>query len=413
MTNPRLQTFARKDVAASEYSRLGAAGARAVESPEFAHLTGSLRDKCRNEALRESVRQELKWAKPPTGSFLYEEVQTHHERAKAPEQEKPKRRPPKKRGPPSPKPPPPAKLSKQAPAPAKPAPLADQNAHAGALVVAPAAAPSQLAQFHAAVELAEKARTGKKVGARGAKPKACEVRRAGEDDDKWRRFETRKDAAAAFSGLTAPDVTKLCNDDPRALATLRPTLCGKFEARNVGEGASVSKTEANSRVLHAAGFSFTTRLDVGSDAAALGVVQRGPWEIVDLPPPQSWGNALESMGEFSEEDWHKFVAATREAENERVRQVRTATLREKADAALLAARQAGTAGHDGYVDEDFDIERAEREDREAELDRLRRRGAPDWMQRVAEDEIKARRRRAWWREQKQRVGPPNNYFASL
>ena len=126
---------------------------------------------------------------------------------------------------------------------------------------------------------------------------------------------------------------------PPRRATLRPTLCGKFEARNVGEGASVSKTEANSRVLHAAGFSFTTRLDVGSDAAALGVVQRGPWEIVDLPPPQSWGNALESMGEFSEEDWHKFVAATREAEAARVDQARTARLAGPMQDALRAARR--------------------------------------------------------------------------
>ena len=54
-----------------------------------------------------------------------------------------------------------------------------------------------------------------------------------------------------------------------------------------------------------------------------------------------------------------------------------------------------------------------REDREADLDRLRETDAPRWMQRVAEDEIKARPRRAWWREQKQRVGSPNPYFASL
>ena len=145
MTNPRPRTFARKDVAASEYSRLGAAGARAVESPEFAHLTGSLRDKCRNEALRESVRQELKWAKPPTGSFLYEEVQTHHERAKAPEQEKPKRRPPKKRGPPSPSPPPPPKRATPTPAPAKP--LASQDLNQGESGGATVAAPSQLTQL--------------------------------------------------------------------------------------------------------------------------------------------------------------------------------------------------------------------------------------------------------------------------
>ena len=65
------------------------------------------------------------------------------------------------------------------------------------------------------------------------------------------------------------------------------------------------------------------------------------------------------------------------------------------------------------MDEDYDFERAEREDREAELDRLRKTDAPDWKVRVAEDEIKARRRRAWWREHKQRVGSPNGYFASL
>ena len=80
---------------------------------------------------------------------------------------------------------------------------------------------------------------------------------------------------------------------------------------------------------------------------------------------------------------------------------------------LAVAHAAGTAGHGGYVDEDFDIERAEREDREAELDHLRETDAPRWKVRVAEDEIKARRRRAWWREQKQRVGSPNPYFASL
>ena len=73
MTDPRQLTFARKDVDKSDWPKLGAAGAQLVESSKFAHL-GSLRDKCRNEALRESVRRELKWDKPPTSSFLFEEV---------------------------------------------------------------------------------------------------------------------------------------------------------------------------------------------------------------------------------------------------------------------------------------------------------------------------------------------------
>ena len=66
-----------------EWPKLGAAGARAVESPEFANLTGTLQRKCFDEALRERVRQELKWDKPPTAGFLEEEIRNHLTRAKA------------------------------------------------------------------------------------------------------------------------------------------------------------------------------------------------------------------------------------------------------------------------------------------------------------------------------------------
>jgi hypothetical protein len=60
---------------------------------------------------------------------------------------------------------------------------------------------------------------------------ACEIRRAGAK--KWRRFASRKDGAAAFTGLHPADVTRLINDP----ATARDAVRGKFEARNAGDAS--------------------------------------------------------------------------------------------------------------------------------------------------------------------------------
>ena len=62
-----------------------------------------------------------------------------------------------------------------------------------------------------------------------ANSSACEARRIG--DKKWRRFASRTDAAAAFPGLYASDISKLINHPTKARSTIR----GMYEARNVGD----------------------------------------------------------------------------------------------------------------------------------------------------------------------------------
>ena len=305
---------------------------------KYADLPGNDQKKCRDEALLEDVRVKMGWDYAPGSGFLFDEVRDHRERAEAPEQEKPKRRAPTRRRSPSPSPPPPAKRSEPTPAPAKPAPLAEQDLNEGQPCAATAEASSELAQFRAAVELAEKARTGEKVVLPGSGGlKACEVRLAGEGDDKWRPFKTRKDAAAAFPGLTAPYVSQLCNN------TATSAVCAKWEARDVDEGASISKAQAYVSLLSGAGFRFNNA-NVGSDADALAVVQRGGWKVVDLPPPQSWEDALKSMGEFNESQLRNFAAATAEAEAARVDQARTAHLASVRPTQILSRRAAAAAG---------------------------------------------------------------------
>ncbi|CAH0373145.1 unnamed protein product [Pelagomonas calceolata] len=58
--------------------------------------------------------------------------------------------------------------------------------------------------------------------------RACEVRRVG--DKKWRRFASRKDAAAAFPELSGSDISKLITKPTKA----RPSVRGMYEARSVG-----------------------------------------------------------------------------------------------------------------------------------------------------------------------------------
>ena len=339
----------------------------------FANLPGSDEKKCQNEALREAVKKEMEWPHPPGGRLLFTQLQLHRERAKAPEKKPPKRRgPPKKRGPPSPSPPPSAKRSESEPAPAKAAPLAEQNRNTSAIVATNASSPfetwsGQLAQAIAAFN-------GEKVaGGAGSIPKACEVRLAGEGDDKWRRFKRRKDAAAAFSGLTATDVTKLCKK------TASPFLLAKgFEARDVDEGLSMSKREPYASVLRAANLCFR-QADVSSDEGAWKVSGRGAWEVDGQPPPESWGLTLERFGEFSEEVWRKFTAATGEAEAARVRLKHAATLTGTARLAMIRSRRAAAAASaratsealrslidEGFVSEgDLDVIRAD--DREIQI----------------------------------------------
>ena len=60
---------------------------------------------------------------------------------------------------------------------------------------------------------------------------ACEVRQVG---DKWRRFASRKDAAAAFPGLWRCDIGTLINNPSKSCYR------GKYEARNVGDKSSDS-----------------------------------------------------------------------------------------------------------------------------------------------------------------------------
>jgi len=61
---------------------------------------------------------------------------------------------------------------------------------------------------------------------------ACEVRRIG--DKKWRRFASRKDAAAAFPKMWHCDIGTLINNPTKSFYR------GKYEARNVGDGSSDS-----------------------------------------------------------------------------------------------------------------------------------------------------------------------------
>ena len=110
------------------------------------------------------------------------------------------------------------------------------------------------------------------------------MRRVG--DKKWRKFASRTDAAAAFPGVSDADVSRLCNKTASAFL-----LAKGFEARDMDEGGSMSKRESYASVLRAVCLRFT-QADVSSDAGALSVVKRAAWAVVDLPPPQSWGNAL-------------------------------------------------------------------------------------------------------------------------
>ena len=273
------------DMEAGDDKKVGAY-VHTVLKTDFKHLKGADQKKCQDEGLVRAVQKKMRWDLPPAKAWLFTVLRSHRERAEAPEQEKPKRRAPTRRRSPSPSPPPPAKRSEPTPAPAKPVPLAEQNLNEDESGVAAADASSELDQLRAAVERAEKARTGEKVVLPGSGGlKACEVRLAGEGDDKWRPFKTRKDAAAAFPGLTAPYVSQLCNN------TATSAVCAKWEARDVDEGASISKAQAYVSLLSGAGFRFNNA-NVGSDADALAVVQRGGWKVVDLPPPQSWEDAL-------------------------------------------------------------------------------------------------------------------------
>lgn len=66
----------------------------------------------------------------------------------------------------------------------------------------------------------------------GPPPRACEVRRVG--DDKWRRFASRKDAVKAFPDLNNTIIKRLINDPTTTSAR------AKYEARNVdGSRAAV------------------------------------------------------------------------------------------------------------------------------------------------------------------------------
>ena len=272
----------------------------------FANLPGSDEKKCQNEALREAVKKEMEWPHPPGGRLLFTQLRLHRERAKAPEKKPPKRRgPPKKRGPPSPSPPPSAKRSESEPAPAKPAPLADKDPNAGASVVAPTESLIDYNQFRDLLERADKARTGEKVVLvkSSGRPKKVEMRRVG--DVEWRKFASQTDAAAAFPGLTAQDVSRLCHK------TASPELLAKeLEARDVDEGVSLSKVIIEyPRLLRAVRLCLR-QADVSSDEGALMVVKRAAWEVNGQPPPESWLDALKSLGKFNESQLCKFAAAT-------------------------------------------------------------------------------------------------------
>ena len=108
--------------------------------------------------------------------------------------------------------------------------------------------------------------------------------------------------------------------------------------RDDSPGGVISKREPYASVLRFVELRFTFR-DVGSDAGALRVVQRGPWEIDDQSPPESWDDALERLGKFNESQLRKFVAATAEAEAARVHLTHAATLAGPALTAMRAARR--------------------------------------------------------------------------
>jgi len=275
-------------------------------------------------------------------------------------------------------------------------------------VVATAKASSPFDEWQDDVELAEKALKGEKVEqASGGRSKEVEVRRIG--DTNWRKFAGRADAARAFSGLTASKVSLLCNGKGGKELRL------KYEARDVsGSLVPINIGGALRPVFDGLCLRFdTARINVADATGYASEVSSSiDWRAIGQSRPKDLLGVVQRCKTLKKEEWLKLGKATGEAEAARVLQTKTATLAGTARVELNSKRRDGTAGGDG-VDEDYDFERAEREDREAELDRLRKTDAPDWMQRVAEDEIKARRRRAWWRKHKQRVGSPNDYFASL
>ena len=344
------------DMEAGDDKKVGAY-VHTVLKTDFKHLKGADQKKCQDEGLVRAVQKKMRWDLPPAKAWLFTVLRSHRERAEAPEQEKPKRRAPTRRRSPSPSPPPPAKLSKPAPPPAKPAPPANQDPNASALDVATPSASSELDQLRALLERAEMARTGEKVvQVGGGRQKAVEMRRVGEAE--WRWFESRKDAAAAFPGVSTGDVLGLCTK------TASPFLLAKgFEARDVDEGGSMSKREPYAAVLRAAELRFT-QADVSSDAGALSVAKRAAWEVNGQPPPESWLDALKSLGKFNDSQFRKFAAATAEAEAARFYLMQAANM-EKARAASFVSRRAASVANAraeieamkdmiarGYFDED-------------------------------------------------------------
>ena len=371
MTDPRQTQFARKHVDASECPKLGAAGARLVESSDFAHVTGGLREKCRDEALRERVRQELKWDQPPTPSFLQEEVQKHRERAKAPEKPKPpKRRPPRARSPP-----PPAKRSEPelelgqsiedlaaalgcdveelradlarqaAAAAAPPAPLAIQDQDTGESAVVAVAPRTTIVD---AANYALRALAGgTHVTQRGAKK--VMVRKVG---DKWQEFKSGTEADRKVPGLKLGNVSALLGN--RA----SPELRSKFEARLISDEQPISQKVAFADFASAIGLKHSLYKAAAKGAASLNTCVAELVPRVVLPRsvekvPESWIDLLKCAASLSELEKGVTFAQTRRAENERVLEFYRSNLSGGARDALNQSRRLA-AEADAVADDDAD-----------------------------------------------------------
>jgi hypothetical protein len=284
-------------VDASECPKLGAAGARAVESPEFANLTGGLRAKCSDEALRESVRRDLKWDKPPTISFLFEEIQKHLTRAKAAKEEKPKRKRRRERAP-GPQFPASAPKRRQRPAPA---PLAIQDQTAGGSAIVAVGPPTTIV---AAVEHALRAHAGEAEAYANA-PQIVEVKKAG---GKWEVFESQTEAERKVPGLTRKILRSIFSGK----------ASDKFEACLVSDKRPISKQKAYQRAASALGFRHSLIRAADLDAAVSELVPRAVLPDSVKVRPKSWKALLEYVKSLSSRDQRVLLEQTRRAENERV-----------------------------------------------------------------------------------------------
>ena len=120
--------------------------------------------------------------------------------------------------------------------------------------------------------------------------RACEVRRVG--DKKWRRFASRKDAAAAFPELSRIDISTLITYNP---TTARPSVRGMYEAP-CSAGSARTFDHAPTAVAHGKTCTGDAVEEDDDDgllpASAAGDQPRRVWAIFEGEGQGWWGGTV-------------------------------------------------------------------------------------------------------------------------